>query len=63
MKHSALIVAVAATLFSGAVFSGHETIKPAKNDNLAKCVKAALTAHEGNIVKLEAKVEAKKTSF
>ena len=63
MKYSILIAAATVTLFSGTVFSGHETIKPAKDDNLAKCVKAALSAHEGKIVKLEAKTEAKKAVF
>ena len=63
MKRSILIAAAVATVFSSTVFAGHETIKPAKNDNLAKCVKAALTAHEGKIVKLEAKSESKKAVY
>ena len=63
MKNSVLILTALTSLFTSSAFSGHETIKPSKNDNLAKCVKAALTAHEGKIVKLEAKTEAKKSVF
>ena len=50
---------VAAALFTNAAFADHETIKPHKSDSLGKCVKAALSAHEGKIVKLEFKSENK----
>lgn len=63
MNYPVLIIATVTTMFSSTVFSGHETIKPAKDDHLAKCVKAALIAHEGKIVKLEAKSESKKPVY
>lgn len=51
-------------LFAGAVFANtaladHETIKPKAYDSLGKCVKAALSVHDGKIVKMEAKSEKK----
>lgn len=50
---------VAATLFSSGAFAGHETLKPKAYDSLGKCVKAALAAKEGTIVKTEFKTEKK----
>ncbi|MDX1915097.1 MAG: PepSY domain-containing protein [Methylophilus sp.] len=49
--------------FSSTVFAGHETIKHVPYDSLGKCVKAALSKHEGKIVKLEMKSEQKKPTY
>ncbi len=54
---------VAAALLANTAFADHESIKPNKADSLGKCVKAALTAHEGKIVKLELKSENKKPMY
>ena len=64
MKH--LIIGatlVGAALLANTAIADHETIKPNKADSLGKCVKAALTAHEGKIVKLEMKTEDKKPMY
>lgn len=50
---------VGAALLANTAMADHETIKPHKADSLGNCVKAALTAHEGKIVKLELKSEDK----
>ena len=54
---------VCTALLANTAFAGHETIKPHKADSLGKCVKAALTAHEGKIVRLEMKSEDKKPVY
>ncbi|PPD56484.1 MAG: peptidase [Methylotenera sp.] len=54
---------VAAAFLANTAIAGHETIKPHKADSLGKCVKAALTAHDGKIVKLEMKSEDKKPMY
>ncbi len=54
---------VAAAFLANTAFADHQTIKPNKVDSLGKCVKAALTAHEGKIVKLEMKSENKKPTY
>lgn len=59
MIRSMLLVAAVAAVFSTTASAGHETIKPNKADSLGKCVKAALSVHEGKIVKLEFKSENK----
>ena len=52
------------TIFlANTAFAGHETIKPHQADSLGKCVKAALSTHEGKIVKLEMKLESKKPIY
>ena len=50
---------VAAVFFANTAIAGHDTIKPKAYDSLGKCVKAALTKHEGTIVKTEFKSEKK----
>lgn len=50
---------VAAALFSTSAIAGHDTLKPKAYDSLGKCVKAALAAKEGTIVKTEFKTEKK----
>ena len=54
---------IASALFSSAANAGHETIKYVAYDSLGKCVKAALSKHEGKIVKLEMKSENKKPTY
>lgn len=51
---------IAASLFANQAMADHETIKPKAYDSLGKCVKAALSKHEGKIVKTEFKSENKK---
>jgi uncharacterized membrane protein YkoI len=58
---NAALISVA--FFSTSVNAGHETIKHVKYDSLGKCVKAALSKHEGKIVKLEMKSENKKPTY
>ena len=50
---------VAAALFTNAAYAGHETFTPKKYDSLGKCLKAALTKHDGKVVKVEYKSENK----
>ena len=47
------------TLFANTAMADHETIKPKAFDSLGKCVKAALSKHDGKIVKVELKSEKK----
>ncbi len=63
MLRNILVMAAVAATFSTAAIAGHETIKPVKADSLGKCVKAALKAHEGKIVKVEMKSEDKKPMY
>lgn len=51
---------VVTAFFANTVMADHDTIKPKAYDSLGKCVKAALTKHEGKIVKTEFKSENKK---
>lgn len=39
--------------------AGHESFTPKANDSLGKCMKAALSKHDGKVVKLEYKTEKK----
>ena len=57
--HLTLAAAVLATAFTSAANADHGSIKPKAYDSLGKCVKAALSKHDGNIVKLEMKSEQK----
>lgn len=50
---------IAAVFFTNTAIAGHDTIKPKAYDSLGKCVKAALSKHEGTIVKTEFKSEKK----
>lgn len=50
---------IAAVFFTNTAIAGHDTIKPKAYDSLGKCVKAALSKHEGAIVKTEFKSEKK----
>ncbi|MDP8568424.1 PepSY domain-containing protein [Methylophilus aquaticus] len=54
-----IIATAVCALLSGQAFADHETIKPKPYDSLGKCVKAALSKHDGKIVKVEAKSERK----
>ena len=59
LSFSALIIA---SLFSASAMAEHGGIKPNNSDSLGKCVVAALSKHDGKIVKLEMKSE-KKTAL
>ena len=50
---------VATAFFASTAFADHASIKPNKSDSLGKCVKAALSVHDGKIVKMEMKSEQK----
>lgn len=54
-----LVAAAVCGMLSGQAYADHETIKPKPYDSLGKCVKAALSKHDGKIVKVEAKSERK----
>lgn len=58
-KNSVLGIIVAAAIFSATAYADHGTIKPKAYDSLGKCVHAALSKHDGKIVKLEMKSEQK----
>lgn len=58
-----LATLVAGAFLSNIALAGHETIKPKSYDSLGKCVKVALTLHEGTIVKTEFKSENKKGMY
>jgi uncharacterized membrane protein YkoI len=51
---------IATAFFANTAMADHGTLKPKAYDSLGKCVKAALTKHEGKIVKTEFKSENKK---
>lgn len=51
---------IAAAFFTNTALADHDTLKPKAYDSLGKCVKAALSKHEGKIVKTEFKSENKK---
>jgi uncharacterized membrane protein YkoI len=51
--------AVLAAAFTSTAMADHASIKPKAYDSLGKCVKAALSKHDGKIVKLEMKSEKK----
>ena len=53
---------VAAAFFANTAVANHESFKPAAYDSLGKCTKAALTKHEGKVVKVEY-VTQKKVGF
>ncbi len=58
-----IIATAVCALLSGQAFADHETIKPKPYDSLGKCVKAALSKHDGKIVKVEAKSERKQLVY
>lgn len=63
MKALSLASLVVATLFSASAMADHASIKPKSYDSLGKCVKAALSKHDGKIVKLEMKSEQKQAMY
>lgn len=60
---SSLIVAAVCGLLSGPAFADHQSLQPKSYDSLGKCVKAALSKHDGKIVKVEAKTERKQLVY
>ena len=63
MKQLPLGALIAATLFSASAIAEHASIKPNANDSLGKCVVAALSKHDGKIVKMEMKSEQKTAMY
>ena len=62
--HSKMNLAImVAALYSSTTFAAHDLIKPSTGDSLGVCVKAALSAHDGKIVKFEMKTEQKKPVY
>lgn len=57
--HLTLGAAVLAAAFTSTAMADHASIKPKAYDSLGKCVKAALSKHDGKIVKVELKSENK----
>ena len=63
MKQLSLGALIAASLFSASAMAEHGGIKANKHDSLGKCVVAALSKHDGKIVKMEMKSEIKKPTY
>ena len=61
--HLTLGTVILAAAFTSTAMADHSTIKPKSFDSLGKCVKAALSKHDGKIVKVELKSEAKKPVY
>ena len=61
--HLTLGAALLAAAFTSTAMAEHGTIKPKSFDSLGKCVKAALSKHDGKIVKVELKSESKKAVY
>ncbi len=53
LRLSLVATLVATAFFANTAMADHESFKPAAYDSLGKCTKAALTKHEGKIVKVE----------
>jgi uncharacterized membrane protein YkoI len=58
-----LIATVLAGFYVSSALAEHGSIKPKAYDSLGKCVKAALSKHDGKIVKLEMKSEQKTAMY
>ena len=63
MNKKIITAALVSALFSATAMADHASIKPIKADPLGSCVKAALSAHDGKIVKLEMKTENKQPVY
>lgn len=61
--HLSLGAAVLAAVFTSTAMADHASIKPNAYDSLGKCVKAALSKHDGKIVKVELKSENKRPVY
>jgi uncharacterized membrane protein YkoI len=61
--HLTLGAAVLAATFTSIATADHASIKPKAYDSLGKCVKAALSKHDGKIVKVELKSENKQPVY
>lgn len=58
-----LSAAILAAVFTTFAMAEHAEMKPKSYDSLGKCVKAALSKHDGKIVKLEMKSEQKVSMY
>ena len=63
MQKKLMLSALVSALFSATAMAEHGSIRVIKADPLGRCVKAALSAHDGKIVKLEMKIEAKQPVY
>ena len=63
MNIKPLLLVALSTAFASSAFADHGSIKPVAYDSLGKCVKEALSKHDGKIVKLEMKSEKKKPTY
>ena len=61
--HLTIGAAVLAATFTSTAMADHASINPKAYDSLGKCVKAALSKHDGKIVKAELKSEKKKPVY
>jgi uncharacterized membrane protein YkoI len=61
--HLTLGAALLTAAFTSTAMADHAGIKPKAYDSLGKCVKAALSKHDGKIVKLEMKSEQKTAMY
>jgi uncharacterized membrane protein YkoI len=59
IKQVVSVSALVMALFSNTLLANHDGFKPKSYDSLGKCVKAALSKHDGKIVKVEYKSESK----
>jgi uncharacterized membrane protein YkoI len=59
LRYSLSISMLVAALFSSAAFAEHGSFKAKPYDSLGKCLSAALSKHDGKVVKLEYKSEKK----
>lgn len=63
MHQRIIVTALFSALFSVNAMANHDSIKVIHADPLGKCVKAALSKHDGKIVKLEMKSEKKQPMY
>ena len=58
-RHITLATTLFIAVYAASAYADHGSIKPKAYDSLGKCVKAALSKHDGKIIKLEMKSEQK----
>jgi uncharacterized membrane protein YkoI len=59
MLRSCLIITIISAIFSSHTFADHKNFTPVYYDSVGKCLKAALTKHDGKVAKVELKSEKK----
>lgn len=58
-RHITLAATLFVAVYASSALADHGSIKPKAYDSLGKCIKVALSKHDGKIVKLEMKSEQK----